>query len=169
MRIVIFYKILWISGCSAVASALALGARCRGFDSRHPDHFFVRKSVSNPGKKQAKALKINFPAIAFTFYGSFFPLVKMGLLTFAGLPSLCFGTLSLRSSSTPPTPTIFCPLRAKKHEAVRLRFMPLTSGASYFAASPQNASYGEAVLHKTPFQHYCAKLSIVSMSSLSSI
>ena len=39
MRIVIFYKILWISGCSAVASALALGARCRGFDSRHPDHF----------------------------------------------------------------------------------------------------------------------------------
>ena len=72
-----------------------------------PTIFFVRKSVSNPGKKQAKALKINFPAIAFTFYGSFFSLVKMGLLTFAGLPSLCFGTLSLRSSSTPATPTIF--------------------------------------------------------------
>ena len=45
------------SGCSAVASALALGARCRGFDSRYPDHFFALFPVINPGKKLATALE----------------------------------------------------------------------------------------------------------------
>ena len=42
------------SGCSAVASALALGARCRGFDSRHPDHFFA------PFSKKHDAARLHF-------------------------------------------------------------------------------------------------------------
>ena len=42
---------------------------------------FFQSPVSNPCKKQAMALKINFHAIAFTFYRSFFCLQKMGLLT----------------------------------------------------------------------------------------
>ena len=48
--------------------------------------------------------------------------------------------------SNPLTPTIFLPKWAKKHEAVRIRFMARSAAscsvscASYFAATPQNAS-----------------------------
>ncbi len=31
---------IFLSGCGAVGSALALGARGRQFESDHPDHFF---------------------------------------------------------------------------------------------------------------------------------
>ena len=36
----IIFQELLVSGCGAVGSALALGARGRQFESGHPDHFF---------------------------------------------------------------------------------------------------------------------------------
>ena len=38
----------FLSGCSAVGSALALGARCRGFESRHSDHQNNAVTKPNP-------------------------------------------------------------------------------------------------------------------------
>ena len=60
------------SGCSAVASALALGARCRGFDSRHPDHFFAliprQKNMKPSGSLHAP--QVRFMARRAASYGA---------------------------------------------------------------------------------------------------